>query len=287
MEATVFAQYLVNGLTTGAIYVLVAVGLSLIFGVLDTPNFAHGEFYMVGAYAAFLCASRGMPVLLVLIMAALAGALAGALGEYAVFRPHRSAGHINSMVASMGLSMVMANGCLLLFTPTPRRLSGLVPEGVVSVLGVTISFNRLIVVGAAIVFLVLLYLLVYGTWIGLAMRASSQDSRAALIMGVNLNVVAVTAFAIGGGLAAVAGLLVGSLFVLEPTMGGIMGLKAFSVVILGGMGNMWGAVLGGFLLGLAEAFAAPLMGTGFKDVLAFGLMIIVLVFQPKGLVSRG
>jgi len=183
--------------------------------------------------------------------------------------------------------MVMANGCLLLFTPTPRRLSGLVPEGVVSVLGVTISFNRLIVVGAAIVFLVLLYLLVYGTWIGLAMRASSQDSRAALIMGVNLNVVAVTAFAIGGGLAAVAGLLVGSLFVLEPTMGGIMGLKAFSVVILGGMGNMWGAVLGGFLLGLAEAFAAPLMGTGFKDVLAFGLMIIVLVFQPKGLVSRG
>lgn len=278
-----YAQYVVNGLTTGAIYVLVAVGLSLVFGVLDTVNFAHGEFYMVGAYLAFVLIAFGLPVVIAVPLAALGGAAVGAIAEALVFRPTRGTAHINAMVASMGLSIVMTNGALMIFSPTPRRLAGIVPQGVMSLWGIGLSYNRLIIVVVALILVALLYLLIDRTWLGLAMRATSQDLKTSLLMGVKLNNVATAAFAIAGGLAAVAGVLVGPLFIVEPYMGVVMVLKAFVIVIAGGIGNLAGVVGAGFLLGIAESVAAAFVGSGFKELIAFCIMILVLLVRPEGL----
>lgn len=283
----IFFQQLVNGLVTGGIYALIAVGLTMIFGILDIVNFAHGELYMLGGYFAYISAVLlALPFSVTFVVSILGGVIVGLLAERIVFRPLQGKAHSNSVIASMGLSLVLANTALMVFSPTPRHIPAPVSDVSLQVLGINVGLLRAIVLMVAVVLMVALTLYVERTWTGIAMRAVAQDLIVARLMGININRIGALTFGIGSGLAAAAGVLVGPLLVVEPHMGAVGGLKAFAVVIMGGMGSIPGAIFAALILGMAESLAAGFIGTGFKELIAFTLMILILVFKPSGLWGR-
>ena len=280
-------QQMVNGLANAGTYALIAVGLTRIFGILDVVNFAHGEMYMLGAYFAYVFAvTLNLPFAASFFLSILGGMAVGVLAERIVFCRLQGKPHMNSVIASMGLSLVLANGALMIFTPTPRHIPPPIPEGSFEILGIYLSQMRALVFGVAVVLIVALNLFVERTWMGMGMRAVAQDTVVARLMGIDIQRVSIATFAIGSALAAAAGALVGPLLVVEPHMGGVAGLKAFAVVIMGGMGSIPGAIFAALILGLAEGLAAGFVGAGVKDLIAFVLMILILVFKPTGLWRR-
>ena len=280
-------QQMVNGLANAGTYALIAVGLTMIFGILDVVNFAHGEMYMLGAYFAYVFAvTLNLPFAASFFLSILGGMAVGVLAERIVFCRLQGKPHMNSVIASMGLSLVLANGALMIFTPTPRHIPPPIPEGSFEILGIYLSQMRALVFGVAVVLIVALNLFVERTWMGMGMRAVAQDTVVARLMGIDIQRVSIATFAIGSALAAAAGALVGPLLVVEPHMGGVAGLKAFAVVIMGGMGSIPGAIFAALILGLAEGLAAGFVGAGVKDLIAFVLMILILVFKPTGLWRR-
>lgn len=279
-------QQLVNGLVTGGIYALIAVGLTMIFGILDIVNFAHGELYMVGAYLTYIFVTQiNLPFAVAVAAAVAAAALIGALVEFVIFRPVRFSSPLNSIIVSMGLSIILANGALLIFTATPRALASPV-SGSVDLGGVIVTWDRLLIFAVAAGLFVALTLYVRKTWMGTAMRAVAQDLTAAQLVGININRVSRTTFVISVGLAAVAGALVGPLVVLQPSMGGVAVLKAFAVVILGGIGSVPGAIFASLLLGVVEQFTAAFVSNAFKDFISFAILIAVLMIRPTGLFGQ-
>ena len=280
-------QQIINGITLGGIYTLVAVGLSMIFGIVNIINFAHGEFYMIGAYLALIVGvTLGLPVALVMAAGIIGGGLLGYISEKLVFKPIRNTPHVNSIVVSMGLSIILANGAISVFTPTPKTIPPLFGTGVVNVFGTYVSVQRLCILLISVILISLLTFFVERTWMGMAMRSVAQDQTTARLMGINIDTVSSVTFIIGTALAAVSGILVGSLFVIEPHMGGVIGLKAFAVVILGGVGSIPGAIVAGMVLGVSETLAAGYLSTGLKDLVAFAIMIGVLLFRPSGIWGR-
>jgi len=270
----------------GGIYALMAVGLTMIFGILNVVNFAHGELYMLGAYATLLLVTVvKLPVAVAIIGAVAISAVFGLLIERAIFRPIRLAPPLNAIIASMGLSYLLSDSARIAFTPVPQMMPAAI-SGVLNVGGVLVSYQRILVLVVAMVLIAALTLFVRYSWIGIAMRCVAQDMVAARLMGISLNRVAATTMAISAGLAAAAGGLIGPLFVVEPNMGVSLLLKAFAVVILGGVGNVAGAIAAGLLLGVTESLAAGFIATGLKDLVAFVILILVLVVRPTGLLGR-
>jgi ABC-type branched-subunit amino acid transport system permease subunit len=279
-------QHLVNGTVLGGTYALLGIGLTLIFGVMRVVNFTHGEFYTFGAYMAYaLVALLRLDFYASLAIAALLGVALGAAVERILLRPLRNADIDSVMLAMIGAALFMQNaemwawGGVAKLVPSPFSGAPLV-FGPVSVLPL-----RLFVLLVAVALLLGFWLLLDRTRIGTAMRATFQDAEAAALMGVPVGLVHTATFAIGSGLAAAAGSLLGPVFMVSPTMGDLVGLKAFAIVILGGLGNLPGAAIGGLALGYVEEFGSGYLSTEYRDAFGFVLIVLVLAVRPQGLVA--
>ena len=296
-----FFQELVNGLTTGALYALVALGFTMVYGVLKLLNFAHGDLYMIGSYVGFFVIqwfggpnklTIAVPLLLV-IMFVLAALLVGGLGvamERFAYRPLRDAPRIAPLITAIGVSFFLENSALLLFGAQPRiyntsefiSLSSGIQIG-----SVTIDSVQILVLVLAALLTVGLRLLVNRTTLGKQMRAVAADREAAEMLGINVNFTIAATFFIGGALAGVAGVMGGLLFnQVTPTIGFIAGLKAFTAAVVGGIGSIPGAVLGGLLLGVAESFITGYISSTYTNLLVFLLLIAVMLVRPSGLLGR-
>lgn len=284
---TLFFQQLVNGIALGSVYALVALGLTLVYGVLKVPNFAHGALYTAGAYVAFVVlTSLGYPYVVAVVAAVAVVALLGAAMERVVFRPLEGKSPVHAMIAALGLLFFLEGTADVIWGPDFRQVPTPL-DGVVSVAGVNITEQRVLVVIAAVVTMLGLYWLLKRTLVGMSIEAMAQDREGALLVGIDTRRVALVTFALSGVLAAVAGSLIAPLVLVFPTMGAVIVLKAFVIVILGGMGSVPGAIVGGYLLALAETMAGTYVAFAFSELIAFALLVLVLVVKPTGLFARG
>jgi branched-chain amino acid transport system permease protein len=287
-----FLQQLLNGLALGAIYALIALGYTMVYGVLRFINFAHSDVFMVGAFAGYYLGQR-LPQqtigggLLVLAGSMAACAALGILIERLAYRPLRGAPTLNVLITAIGVSLLLEYTGQLVFGATPRTFPPVFPSAVLHFGGVVVSSNQLIVIAVAVVLMVGLQAVVHRTRIGTAMRAVSLNPAAARLVGVNNDVVISFTFGLGSALAAAGGVLYALNYPsIDPLMGVMPGLKAFVAAILGGIGNIPGAALGGLLLGTVETFVAGSALSTYKDAIAFALLILILLFRPAGLLGR-
>jgi branched-chain amino acid transport system permease protein len=272
-----------NGVVLGGTYALLGIGLTLIFGIMRVVNFTHGELYAFGAYLTYLfVVLLHLNFFVSILLAALAGFALGGLIELVLLRPLGKADIDTVMLVMIGAWIAMQNaeqlvwGGVALLVPSPFAQTPVV-IGPVSVLPL-----RLFVVAATFVLLICFHLLINRTRLGIAMRATFQDRDAAALMGVNVSRIYTLTFALGSGLAAIAGALLGPIFLVNPTMGDLVALKAFAIVILGGLGNIFGATIGGFVLALVEEFGAGYLASDYRDALGFVMIILVLSLRPQG-----
>ncbi len=281
-----FIQQVLNGIMLGSIYSLVALGLTLEYGILHIPNFTHGALYMVGAYVTFLlAASLGINFWLAMAISMMTLALIGVLMERLVYRPLMFESPLNSFIAAIGMIFVFVDGALHIFGPDFKRFLPLHSQ-VVQVMGTTITLQRIIIILVTIVLIVLLHLFIKRTTLGAAIEATAQDMEGARLMGINVRRVRMMVFALGTALAAAAASLIAPIHLVHPGMGGPVILKAFVIIILGGMGSLPGAIIGGFLLGLVESLSGGYVSTAYHEVFSFGVLVTVLAVRPTGLFGR-
>jgi branched-chain amino acid transport system permease protein len=277
----------VNAVVLGGTYALLGIGLTLIFGIMRVVNFTHGELYAFGAYTVYLVAAAlGLNFFLGLVVAVLAGMLLGAMIEIALLRPMRGADVDTVMLVMIGAWIVMQNTELLVWGGVAKSIITPFPDAPLVIGPVSISWLRVFVLAAALLLILGAYALIHRTKLGKAMRATFQDPDAAALMGVHIKGIHTATFAIGSGLAAAAGALLGPVFLVTPTMGDLASLKAFAIVILGGLGNITGATIGAFILALVEELGAGYVSSGYRDAMGFLIIIVVLLFRPTGLFAR-
>jgi branched-chain amino acid transport system permease protein len=287
-ELSAIIQVLFWGVASGCIYVLLATGLSIIFGVMKLVNFAHGQMLMIGAYIAYsTSAALGIdPYLSILVSISVVAALGVAVERFA-FRPVLGTDKLNEIFVSLGLIYVFENFVVLFWGNNPKRIASPFEKLAISLGGgVSLNYDRLIAVLIVVITLIGLAFLMKRTKIGLAMRATSQRSETAKLMGVNINRVYLFSFALGAALAAVAGVLYGIIFSFDPYIGAIPTIKAFAIIILGGLGSIPGAVVGGLLYGISEQLAVFFFGGIWQDAVAFAVLIFVLVIRPTGIFGQ-
>ncbi len=300
----IFVQQLINGLVLGSIYALVALGYTMVYGILELINFAHGEVTMMGAMIALAViglllqvAPDASGVLIVLggvLVAIPACMLLGLTIERVAYRPLRNAPRLAPLITAIGVSIVLQNVAMIIWGRQYISFPRILPTGQHEFLGATISDLQIVIVLSSIVLMVGLVWLVQGTRLGCAMRATAESKPVAGLMGINTDAVIAVTFVIGSALAAVAGVMVAAYYgIAHYYMGFLLGLKAFSAAVLGGIGNIAGAMLGGLLLGVIEALGAGyigdltdgFLGSHYQDVFAFFILILVLVFRPNGLLG--
>jgi branched-chain amino acid transport system permease protein len=281
-----FIQHTINGLILGGAYVLIGVGLTMVLGIMRVINFAHGELYMLGAYFVFtLITFLHLNFFVALIVSLLLTALVGACIERVVLKPLRGRELNTNMLAMIGVLIALQNIALLVWGPVPQTLLNPFPSEAFSILGVNITPFRMFVAGTAMVIVVSVHFFIQKTTLGKSMRAAFQDMEMASMLGVRIDRVFSFTFGLGSAMAAVSGVLLGVIFTLKPTMGEFAVTRAFAVVILGGMGSFPGAIVGGLILGVSENLAAAYISSGFKDAIAFMLIVLILIFKPAGLIS--
>jgi branched-chain amino acid transport system permease protein len=297
---TELVQQILNGLSLGSIYALIALGYTMVYGILRLINFAHGEVFMVGAYAGyyfahaagvdgFVSRGEGFPLYLafvILCAAMLAAALLGMAIEFFAYRPVRSAQRLTPLITAIGVSLFLQNLAMLVFSPDPRPYPPILREIRYEVGGIILTNIKLTIFGVAVALTLALHLLVQRTWTGRAMRAVSINLDAAKLMGIDTNRTIRHTFAIGSALAAAGGILFGlDQITITPLMGVLTGLKAFVAAVLGGIGNIPGAVLGGLLIGLAEQLTAGYLSPDYRDAITFLILIGILLLKPEGLLG--
>jgi branched-chain amino acid transport system permease protein len=290
-------QNLLNGIAAGSIYALIALGYTMVYGILKLINFAHGDIFMIGSFVGFYVggaltkASGGhaSPVnaAIVMILSMLICGLLGYLNERIAYRPLRNAPRIASLITAIGVSFLLEYGGQFVFGPDPKFFPTLIEKHVINFGGVVTTNYQLIVLGVAVVFMALLQFIVYGTKFGRAMRAVSFNFETASLMGIPTDRIISTTFVIGSMLAAVAGILYGLSYPkIDPLMGIMPGLKAFVAAVLGGIGNVPGAVVGGLLIGIVESFVGGSAFSNYRDAIAFVILIVILLFRPSGLFGK-
>jgi branched-chain amino acid transport system permease protein len=291
-----FIELLFSGLTRGAIYALIALGYTMVYGIIGLINFAHGEIYMIGAFTAFIVATvlsiYGFPVLAIVIIAGIAAVVwASSYGytlEKLAYKPLRYAPRLSPLISAIGMSIFLQNYVLLAqtsdFLPFPRLIPDFAfMEPIAHIVG---STDLVILVTTVIVMVALTFIIKF-TLIGKAMRATSQDRTMATLVGINVNRVISATFIIGSGLAAIGGLLIAShIGQINFYIGFLAGIKAFTAAVLGGIGSIPGAVLGSLILGLTESFATGYVSSDYEDVFAFSLLVLILIFKPSGLLGK-
>ena len=292
-----FLQLVLNGLFVGAFYALVALGYTMVYGIIKLLNFAHGDIYMVGGFVGFtmLTAASGamgakgglLLLIAVMVLAMLTTGTLGLIIELIAYRPLRGAPRLSILITAVGASFSLEYGIALAYGPNPRAYPVGMGTGSFNVFGVRISTGQLIMVVIAVILMIALDTLVRRTRSGRAMRAISQDPRACLLMGVNVDSVIARTFFLGSALAGAAGVMAGAYYgKIDFLMGFIIGLKAFTAAVIGGIGNIRGAVLGAIVLGLLESFGTAWLGSQWRDVFAFGFLILFLTVRPTGLLGE-
>jgi inner-membrane translocator len=283
-----FIEQLINGLRTGSIYALIAIGYTMVYGIAKMINFAHGDIIMVGAYALYFSISvLGLPVPVALVITVIVCAVLGVVIEKVAYKPLRSAPPLAVLITAIGMSFFLQSASLLIFRSTPIPFQSVIPNVNISVGPVVISSITVVTLIVTAVAMILLTLFVNKTKMGSAMRAVSEDKGAAELMGINVNSTISLTFAIGSALAAVAGVLyICQYQSMKPTLGALPGIKAFVAAVLGGIGSIPGAMLGGILLGLIESVSKAYISTELADAIVFGVLIVVLLFRPSGLLGK-
>jgi branched-chain amino acid transport system permease protein len=279
-------QYVFNGLVVGCSYALIAVGLTAIFGLMEIANFAHGQFYMLGAYFSYwLTRIVGLDFWTGLVASIVGVMLLGVILERTLFRLLRGASLSSSVLATIALSIFLENLALNVWGPRPQKILSPFETGSIEFLGIFTTPERLLMLFVTVLIVILLHLGLRHTQTGKAIRATFQQREAAALVGIDIDRLYTLTFAIGAGLAALAGVLLGTIFVVQPSMGGIATLKAFVVVTLGGISSFAGGIAGGLVLGLAESFGA-IIAPAYKDAVGFILVMLVLLYKPDGLLGK-
>jgi branched-chain amino acid transport system permease protein len=280
-------QQIINGLVIGATYSLMAVGLTMIFGMMDVINFAHGELYMLGGvFAYFLIVPLGLNYFVSICLAVLLVMLIGLAFDQLVLRKLRGEPILITILVTIGLSIFLQNVVLLFWGPSPQRIQS--PFSTAPIVLGSVVFTRMEIFMACVTCGVIFALQAFIKWtsLGRKMRAAFQDPDAARIVGIDINQIYAINFALGSGLAGLAGSMLGTLFIVYPNMGQIAIMKAFLIVIMGGMGNFLGAIFGGLLLGVVESMAAGFLSSGYKDLFGLLIVMVLLIFRPYGLFGR-
>lgn len=279
-------QATVNGLIVGLLYLLMAVGFTLVFGVMRMVNFAHGEFYMLGAFCAyFFTVKLGFPFLLAVAASFVAVTAIGCVLEAVILKPFRK-DELNGMIVTIGMALIVQNVALLVFGPNPVSIPS-ITEGSSKLLGISVANSRLYVVVFAVAVLALLYVFLKHSRGGRGLRAVVEDAQTASIQGVRARLYYPLGFGIGVGLAAIGGALMAPLFSVSPFMGQTPLLKAFMVVILGGLGSIPGAAIAGLMLGLLESYSSLFLSTSTADMMIFVLVVVGMLAFPRGVIGRG
>lgn len=300
MEQTGFItqllQQLINGVSLGSIYALIALGYTMVYGILRLINFAHGEIYMMGAYIGFVASTQlaqyippvfGLPLIVTLLVAMAGASILGMLIERIAYRRLRNAPKIAALISAIGVSFFLQNGMMTLATPQPRTFPNIFPQEIYHVGGLVITNHQILILALSLILMAGLTYIVQNTKMGKAMRAASFDVDAARLMGIPVDRVISFTFALGSSLAAAAGVLVGIYYnSIDPQMGLMPGLKAFVAAVLGGIGIIPGAMVGGLILGIVEALVSGFWSSTFRDAAAFGILILVLLLRPAGIFGK-
>lgn len=295
-----FFQQLVNGLTIGSTYALIAIGYTMVYGIIGMINFAHGEVYMIGSYVAFIALAglamigiHSLPILMTVAFVAtiFVTSAYGYSIERVAYRPLRNSNRLIPLISAIGMSIFLQNTVLLSQDSKDKSIPNLIPGsfsfGPGGAEEVLISYMQILVFVVTLVAMTLLTLFISRSRLGRACRACAEDIKMANLLGINTNNIIALTFVIGAALAAVAAVLLSMQYgVINPNAGFLVGLKAFTAAVLGGIGSIPGAMLGGLVLGVAEAFGADIFGDQYKDVVAFGLLVLVLLFRPTGILGR-
>ncbi|MBB6450877.1 branched-chain amino acid transport system permease protein [Geomicrobium halophilum] len=283
----VLAQQLFNGLTIGSVYSLVALGLTLVYGILHIPNFAHGALYMVGGYVTLMTMTTlGLPYFVAMFMSILVVGGIAVLMERLVFHQLRHSPPIHDKIAAIGLLLFLETLVQLIWGADYRSMT--TPfDDIVSFLGITVTTQRILIVVAAVLVMIALHLFLKKTMIGAAIIAMSQNREGAFLQGINANRVAMLTFFISGGLAAIAASISSPINLVYPGMGHLVILKAFVIIIIGGMGSVPGAIIGGYILGFSESLGATFISSDYSDIIAFVLLVAILTVKPQGLFAKG
>ena len=281
-------QQLINGISLGSIYALIALGYTMVYGIIKLINFAHGDIYMVGAYIGFFATTvLGVSFVPALLIAMVGAGLAGMLIEYLAYRPLRFAPKISVLITAIGVSLLLEYGGMLVVSPQPRTFPAVFPTETYNLAGIIINNQQVVILVVSLLLMVLLTYVVQYTKIGKAMRAVSFDTEAAQLMGIDSGRIISFTFGIGSALAAAAGVLVGVYYnSIDPLMGIMPGLKAFVAAVLGGIGILPGAMLGGLIVGVVEALVSGFISSTFRDAAAFAILILILLFKPSGLLGK-
>lgn len=282
-----FIQQIVNGLIIGSTYALMAIGLTLIFGMMNVVNFAHGEFYMLGGFFAYyLIGLLDLNFYLSVLLSVLIVVGTGLLCERLLLKPLRKETIITTVLVTIGLSIFLKNGALIIWGARPKLISSPFAIDAIQIGPIAVTQAKIFAFGVTVMSIFLAHLGIQKTRLGRAMRATFQDKEAASLVGISVSGIYALTFALGAGLAATAGALIGTIFLVYPDMGELAAMKAFIVVILGGMGSFIGAIFGGLILGVAEATGAGFISSGYKDAIGFTIVILILMFKPSGLFRR-
>lgn len=289
MNSLEFLQQLINGISLGSIYALIALGYTMVYGIIRLINFAHGDIYMLGAFAGFIVTTHlGVSFLPAIILAMLFCAIFGVVMERLAYKPLRNSPKIAALITAIGLSFFIEYTVMYFASPQPRTYpAGLLSDQVYQPFGLVIKAQELYIMGISLVLMLALQYIVHQTKVGKAMRAVSHDTEAATLMGINSDNIISFTFAIGSALAAAAGVLVGVYYnSIDPLMGMMPGLKAFVAAVLGGIGSIPGAVLGGMLMGVIETMVSGFYKSTWRDAVAFLVLILVLLVKPTGLMGK-
>lgn len=279
-------QQLLNGLSLGSVYALIAVGYTMVYGIVQLINFAHGDILMVGAFVGLGLALTGFGLVPSILISMVVCALLGVILERVAYKPLRNASRLAALTSAIGASLFLEYGMMAIFSPRTRCFPEILPEKIFNLCGVRIGSKDLLIFGTTLILVILLQYIVYRTRTGQAMRAVSFDKTAASLMGINVNSTIAVTFALGSALAAAAGVLIGINFnAVYPLMGLMPGLKAFIAAVIGGIGNIPGAMLGGLLLGMTEALVSGYGGSMYRDAVAFAILILILLIKPTGLLG--
>ena len=281
-------QQLVNGISLGSIYALIALGYTMIYGIIKLINFAHGDVYMVGAYTGFFAVTfAGFPLWAAIIAAMVVTGILGVLIERIAYKPLRNAPKISVLITAIGVSFFLEYTSMYLVSPTPRTFPDLFGDVAWSIGPLVVNGQQVLILALTFVLMLILTYIVQRTNMGKAMRAASFDTETAQLMGIDADKVISFTFCVGSALAAVAGVLVGVYYnSIDPLMGIMPGLKAFIAAVLGGIGILPGAVAGGLILGIVEAFVSGFISSTFRDAAAFAILILVLLIRPTGLFGK-
>lgn len=285
-----FISYLLSGISLGSIYAIIALGYTMVYGIAKMLNFAHGDVIMVGGYVSFMAmSSAGIPALPAVLLSVLVCTVLGVVIERIAYKPLRGANSLAVLITAIGVSYLLQNLSLLIFGANPKSFSSVVPLPALSLAGgkLTISGETLTAILACVIVMISLTAFINKTRAGQAMLAVSEDKGAATLMGVNVNSTIALTFAIGSALAALAGVLLCSAYpTLTPTTGAMPGIKAFVAAVLGGIGSIPGALIGGLLLGVLENLSKAYISSKLSDAIVFSVLIIVLVVKPTGILGR-